>query len=97
MKHISVLFASTTLLCPAATSQSPSGDQLLAYVSAKTSSVVRQDMDGGCKAPVKIALKTGMPMDTALGGFTVCTQWVVVCPAGAGAGITNAVQFKPRG
>jgi hypothetical protein len=45
----------------------------------------------------KIALKTGLPLDTALCAFPGCTQWVVVCSAGAGAGITNAVQFKPRG
>ena len=49
----------------------------------------------GCSGTVSI--KTGVPIDTALCGFTMCTQWLVVCPNGSGAGLTNAMQFRVDG
>ena len=69
MKTPLILCASTALLCSAVHSQS--GDQLLAFVRAKTGSVVRQDMDGGCKTPVKIAdTLSGSAGTSSLGGGT---------------------------
>ena len=44
-----------------------------------------------------ISVNAGVPMDPALCGFTLCTQWFVVCPGSSGAGLTNAVQFKIGG
>ena len=46
----------------------------------------------GCSGGLK--LPTTVPTDGALCGFDLCGQFLVVCPSGQGAGLTNAVQFR---
>ena len=48
-------------------------------------------MGGGVKIPVAV------PNDLALCKTDLCAQFLVLCPGGSGAGLTNAVQFRVGG
>ena len=72
-----------------------------AYVVEKSHPVIVDNVQGhtalGREVYRALSVRTGIPLTTSLCGFTLTTQWLVVCPAGTGVGLTNAVEFTPRG